>query len=66
MGTAEETAPIDDMQERVSPGEFAPVGQCPGCGDLIECSDDDIKNSGGNVPAMVEVLTALGYTVVAP
>jgi Zn finger protein HypA/HybF involved in hydrogenase expression len=30
----EDLAPIDDIFQRVSPGEIMPAGQCPNCGAL--------------------------------
>lgn len=33
---------LDDVQERVSTGEFHPAGQCPSCRALIEARDVDV------------------------
>ncbi len=39
-GPASMTLPISDFQERVSPGEIVPVGECPKCGCLAHYQDD--------------------------
>lgn len=35
-----ETAIIENIEMRVSPGEFMPVGACPECGELVDYPDD--------------------------
>jgi len=41
-GTVDDMAPIDDIAERVHPGELHPAGQCPLCRALIEVADADV------------------------
>jgi len=43
-GVMDDMAPIDDIAERVSPGELHPAGQCPQCGALIGVDDADVPN----------------------
>lgn len=42
FGEADELAPLEDIEQRVSVGEFHPAGQCPACGCLIEACDCDV------------------------
>lgn len=62
-GTSDEMDPIDDIGQRVEPGEFHPAGQCPDCQCLIGCTDADIVESG-NLASMARILSENGYTVV--
>lgn len=39
-GPASMTVMISDIQERVSPGEIVPVGECPKCGCLAHYQDE--------------------------
>jgi hypothetical protein len=41
---------LDDPHERVFPGEYFPAGQCPECGALIECTDEDVIEAQGFLP----------------
>ena len=35
-GDANETAPICSLDQRISPGEIVPAGECPECGALAQ------------------------------
>ena len=40
-GTACQTVPIRDLEERIAPGETVPAGECPECGALAALSKLD-------------------------
>lgn len=63
------TDPMDllvprDHEMRVSPGEIEPAGECPKCGALVECPDEDIPEH--TLEALAGVMRARGWTVVEP
>lgn len=58
-------AEIDDLRQRVSPGEVMPAGECPECGSLIHGGDQDLVNSG-MIFWIGAALRRLGWTVVEP
>jgi len=41
MGERKDCDPIDDILERVAPGEPMPAGQCPKCGALCHWEEVD-------------------------
>jgi predicted RNA-binding Zn-ribbon protein involved in translation (DUF1610 family) len=43
-GPISEMAEIDDIHERVMPGELVAAGCCPECGDLIGIADEDVPD----------------------
>lgn len=45
VGSIEEMDAIDHLHERVFAGELLPAGQCPDCGALIDCDDEDISDN---------------------
>jgi len=49
-GDADHCGAITDLEQRVSPGEFCPVGECPQCGALVACNDEDLREVHGFVP----------------
>lgn len=42
-GRRSDSVPIDNLYERVEPGDPFPAGQCPQCGALVEQADCDHK-----------------------
>lgn len=44
QGESEELHYIENMQERVAPGELAPEGQCPLCGALVAVADEAVPD----------------------
>ena len=43
-GTQFDMNPIDDVHQRVEPGELMPAGQCPRCGALLGVDDADVPD----------------------
>lgn len=43
-GSIDDMDRLDDIHERVLPGELMAAGQCPECGSLIGISDDDVPD----------------------
>ncbi len=52
---------IDDVEDRVSPGELMAAGQCE-CGSLIAVTDEDVPNY--TLEACARIMRARGWTVV--
>ena len=50
--------------ERVSPGEIEPAGQCPECAALIPCPDDDIPSY--TLDHIAQVMRERGWVVAEP
>lgn len=63
-GTLDEMASIDDIHERVQPGEFMAAGQCPECDSLIGVADCDIPDY--TLEQAAEILRKQGWSVVQP
>jgi hypothetical protein len=42
IGDTRDCSPIDDIWERVEPGEIFPAGQCPKCGLLVAPALEDM------------------------
>lgn len=55
---------IEDLQERVAPGELYPAGECPDCGFLIGCSDNEALANAW--PVLRTLLVQRGWTIVDP
>lgn len=58
---------IDDIHERLAPGEVYPAGQCPepSCGAIIGCTDKNIEGAG-TVSLVKHMLIKAGYTITDP
>ena len=63
-GSINQVDDIDDIEQRVAAGEYFPAGQCPACGALVECTDNDVREAG-NVPNARELLEAAEATLAA-
>lgn len=55
---------ITDFDQRVSPGELMPAGECPDCYALIACPDPAIPDH--TLTAVAEVMRARDWIVVSP
>lgn len=55
---------IRDIQQRVEAGELFPRGECPECGALVDCPDDEIPEH--TIAAIVSILRDRGYTIEEP
>jgi len=57
-GEVQDCSPIDDIWERVEPGEIFPAGQCPNCGILVPPNPEDIT---GHVPEVAAIHELIQY-----
>lgn len=60
-GELDDVAAIDDVEERVAPGELHPAGQCPECGALISVNDEDVPDY--TLQACAEIMRTRGWQV---
>ena len=52
-GTQFDMNPIDDVHQRVEPGQLMPAGECPVCGVLFEVDDADVPTATLNACARI-------------
>jgi hypothetical protein len=55
---------VEQLDERVSPGELCPLGQCPKCQALIEVPDEDVPNYTLDICA--NIMRKRGWKVTVP
>lgn len=58
VGTIDDLTHIDDVEERVLPGEFMAAGCCPECGSMLSIEDADVPSH--TIDSAIEIARARG------
>lgn len=64
VGSIDDLREIDDVHERVQPGEFMAAGCCPACGNMLGVKDQDVPDYTLEIAG--KIMRSLGWTVLAP